>query len=193
MNLVFTTIVAALLCLALGAQAQAQAPLDNCEAIKQQIADRYRAGGVPSPALVVVAASSPVSGRVVGSCGNGGRRIVFVGARPAAGAAPTTPTTPTTAATLSAAPTPPTATAARDRIPTECKDGSIVIGPNCDDPRAPRMTSADLAASAELAAGVAAAPATVDAAAAAASAGTAAAAASAGAAAATPPVPPASR
>ena len=143
-----TAISASLLCLAFGARAQAQTPAqtpaDNCEGIKQQIADRYRAGGVPDPALLVVAASSPPNGRVVGRCGNGNKRIVFVGTRP------TTPATaPAAPAAPAAAPTPATPP---DRIPTECKDGSIVIGPDCDDPRAPRMTSADLAASVELAA-----------------------------------------
>ena len=98
MNHAFAAIAAPLLCLAFGVQAQALAPVDNCEAIKQQIADRYRAGGMPNPALVVVAASSPVSGRVVGSCGNGSRRIVFVGGRPATTAAiPSAPTRPASA------------------------------------------------------------------------------------------------
>lgn len=132
----------------------AQGQTDNCEPIRLQIESRYRAGGVPNPALVVVAAGSAKAGRVVGSCGNGSRQIVFNGS----GAAPTAPTAP---ASERAGERP--AERAVDKIPTECKDGSIVIGPNCDDPRAVRMTSAEIAgstaASATTAASAAATPA----------------------------------
>jgi hypothetical protein len=34
-----------------------------------------------------------------------------------------------------------------DRIPTECKDGSVVLGPDCDDPAAVRMSADEIARS----------------------------------------------
>ena len=119
------------------------AQADNCEPIRLQIEGRFRAGGVANPVLVVLPAGSAGAGRVVGSCGNGSRRIMLQ----VAGAAATSATTTTSAttATVAAAPAP---AAAVDKIPTECKDGSIVIGPRCDDPRAVRMTSAEIAAAA---------------------------------------------
>lgn len=124
------------------AQATAHVPAtDNCAPIRQQIEARFRAGGV-QPVLVVADAGSPPAGRVVGTCGNGRRQIVRLGQVPVPATAQATPAT---------SPAPPTERPAErepaDKIPTECKDGSIVIGPNCDDPRAVRMTSAELAAS----------------------------------------------
>lgn len=124
---------ALLLSLALGAHGQT----DNCEGIRRQIEGRYQAGGVPNPVLTVVAAGSTKAGKPVGSCGNGSRQIVFNGG--GAAAAPATP--------ASERSTERPADRTADKIPTECKDGSIVIGPRCDDPRAVRMTSAALAAS----------------------------------------------
>jgi hypothetical protein len=149
---------ALLLLPALHVQAQAQA--DNCEPIRLQIEGRFRAGGVANPVLVVLPAGGAGAGRVVGSCGNGSRQIVLQ----ATGAAATVATalSPAPAATSARATghatgpatVPATGSAtgpatAPDKIPTECKDGSIVIGPRCDDPRAVRMTSAEIAAAAD--------------------------------------------
>lgn len=132
---------------------------DNCEPIRQQIEARFRAGGIQAMLAVVDAgAAGSAGGRVVGTCGNGRRQIVRLGqaplpaaataatTAPAATAVPATSTTATTPATDRPADRAPEREPA-DKIPTECKDGSIVIGPNCDDPRAVRMTSAELAAS----------------------------------------------
>jgi hypothetical protein len=142
------------LLLPLALHAQVAAPLaplvDNCEPIRQQIEARFRAGGV-QPTLVVVdavgAGSAPV-GRVVGTCGGGRRHIVRLGQTPlpavavAAPAVERAPERPVERPVERAPQREP-----EDKIPTECKDGSIVIGPRCDDPRAVRMTSAELAAS----------------------------------------------
>lgn len=121
-------------------------PVDNCEPIRQQIEARFRAGGV-QPTLVVVdaagAGSAPV-GRVVGTCGSGRRHIVRLGQTPLPVVAVAAPTVERMAdRPVERAPQ----REPEDKIPTECKDGSIVIGPRCDDPRAVRMTSAELAAS----------------------------------------------
>ena len=105
---------------------------DNCDAILDGIASRVRAGGLAPTSLVVVDAGAVKSGRVVGSCANGTRRIVLLPAdRPAAAAAAGQ------ASAASAAPS--------DGIPTECKDGTIVIGPDCNNPRAARMTGSEIA------------------------------------------------
>ncbi|MDH4393886.1 MAG: DUF1161 domain-containing protein [Aquabacterium sp.] len=140
------------------AQAPSQPRPDNCEAIRLQIEQRMRAGGVASPTLLVRPADAGGAGRVVGTCGNSTLQIVYLGGlsmQPAAAmagrVAPAVALRTTAPATPPATPpTTPSATASlagpADRIPTECKDGSIVIGPRCDDPRAVRMTAAELAA-----------------------------------------------
>lgn len=130
-------------------------PADNCGPIRQQIEQRFRAGGV-QPALAVVDAGLGAGGRIVGTCGNGRRQIVLLG-QAAVGSGGDRPAARRTDAEDRAenrADRPVEAPAERpaerepaDKIPTECKDGSIVIGPHCDDPRAVRMTSAELAAS----------------------------------------------
>jgi len=129
--------------LAPGAQAQTPAPrpglpvaADNCEGIRLHIEGRLRAGGVPNPALVVLPRASAPGGRVLGSCGNGNRQIVYTG---------TAPGLPPERAPDRAPERP--ADSVSDKIPTECKDGSIVIGPRCDDPRAVRMSPAEIASS----------------------------------------------
>jgi hypothetical protein len=132
------------------APAQAVPAADNCEPIRQQIEARFRAGGV-QPVLVVTEAGATVAGRVVGTCGSGRRQIVRLGQAPLATAAASAPAErrvdsgPVRSGDQAAERAPERQPA--DKIPTECKDGSIVIGPNCDDPRAVRMTSAELAAS----------------------------------------------
>ena len=127
----------------------AAAPTDNCEGIRQQIEARYRAGGLPGVQLQVVGAGSG-GGRVVGSCGSGSRQIVLVNAgaaapRPAERPVERAPDRPGERPGERPADRPPERSA--DKIPTECKDGSVVIGPNCDDPRAVRMTPAEIASS----------------------------------------------
>jgi hypothetical protein len=144
---------ALLLLPALHVQAQAQA--DNCEPIRLQIEGRFRAGGVANPVLVVLPAGGAGAGRVVGSCGNGNRQIVLqaTGAAATVATAPSLAPAATSARATGHATGPATAPAtAPDKIPTECKDGSIVIGPRCDDPHAVRMTSAEIAAAADVAA-----------------------------------------
>lgn len=128
-------------------QVPSQVPAaDNCEPIRQQIEGRFRAGGV-QPVLVVIDAGSPTAGRIVGTCGSGRRQIVRLGQTPLAAAAAPVPAERRADTTAAPATERAPEREPADKIPTECKDGSIVIGPNCDDPRAVRMTSAELAAS----------------------------------------------
>lgn len=126
---------AAALLLLLCAPAQAQAQADNCEPIRASIEARMRAGGLPAPQLQVVDTSATLAGRVVGSCGNGSRKIVQTGAGTAAA-----PADAPTAAPLEAERRRPRPAAGKDdNIPTECRDGTVVMGPNCGDARAPRL------------------------------------------------------
>ena len=136
-------ITLALACLAPAAWA------DNCDAIRDGIASRVHAGGLVNASLVVVDAGAVKTGQVVGSCGNGARRIVLLrGDRPAQAAAkdPMAADRPVVATAAPAAEPAAAASAApNDGIPTECKDGSVVIGPDCNNPRAVRMSSGDIA------------------------------------------------
>ena len=146
--------------------APAAPPADNCEGIRLQIEGRFRGGGVANPGLLVVPAGSSGTGRVVGTCGSGSRQIVYTGpgaASQTGAAAPAAAGSPRVAVDRQAAATATPSAVAQpvaDKIPTECKDGSIVIGPRCDDPRAVRMTSAEIASLTAVAASAAPASAT---------------------------------
>ena len=85
---------------------------DNCEPIAQQIEARMRAGGLPTPRLIVVDKGTATTGRVLGSCASGNKQILQV-------AGPAAPDRPSPAT---------------DNIPTECKDGRVVRGPDCSKP-----------------------------------------------------------
>lgn len=125
---------------------------DNCDSIRAGIDERIRARGVSNFVLTIVEAGTAKVGRVLGSCGNGTRQIVQTltdkpTPPPAPAAAAATPAAAPRVAPAAAMAPPPRDDPA-DKIPTECKDGSIVIGPNCDNPRAVRMTKAQLEAAA---------------------------------------------
>ncbi|MGC3983597.1 MAG: DUF1161 domain-containing protein [Pseudorhodoferax sp.] len=90
-----------LLCLLAGSAHAA----DNCEAIRSGIEARIRAGGIANPVVTVVDAGQSAPGRVVGSCGMGSRKIVYVqGDAPPRSSAP---------------------------ILTECRDGSTPVDGRC--------------------------------------------------------------
>lgn len=93
---------AALLAMAAAPAAQAI----GCEELREQIAGKFRSGGVAQPQLAIVDAAASAPGRVVGSCERGARRIVY---------------TPTRGA-----PAPRS-----DGILTECKDGRVLRGGSC--------------------------------------------------------------
>lgn len=100
---------------ALAALAAASAShADNCEPIRAQIDARYRAGGIQHFSLAVVDAAASAPGKVVGSCANGRKRIMF--------SAPGQPGAP--ASTPALAPR----SAGEQPILTECKDGSVSYG-----------------------------------------------------------------
>jgi hypothetical protein len=91
-----------------GGTAVAQA--GNCEPLREQIAARFKAGGLAQVQLVVVDAAASAPGRVVGSCERGTRKIVQLGA----GGMP-----------------PKAASRQDEAILTECKDGTVRMGGTC--------------------------------------------------------------
>jgi hypothetical protein len=92
---------------------------DNCDVIKAQIDTKIRGSGLANFELSVAEPDATAHGRVVGSCANGTRRIVFkVGAGASA---------PVASMTASRKPIP----AARDAILTECLDGTMSVGGTC--------------------------------------------------------------
>jgi hypothetical protein len=85
---------------------------NNCEAIRGQIDAKVRASGVTDFALAVVDANAQAEGKVVGSCDLGSKKIVYQ-------------------KTSSPADSPSKPRPARERILTECKDGSVSMGGDC--------------------------------------------------------------
>lgn len=101
----------------LGAGLSSACLAETCEALKDQIDAKIRAGGVSNFSLRIVDAAEPASGRTVGTCGMGQKKIVYTVAA-AGNAAPLAPAG-------SAASAPKALTKRRnDFIITECKDGS---------------------------------------------------------------------
>jgi hypothetical protein len=79
---------------------------NNCEEIRARIDARIKASGAAGYSLVVVEKDATVTGKVVGSCDRGRRRIVY---------------TPRAASAAGAA----------EDILTECRDGSVTRGGDC--------------------------------------------------------------
>ena len=86
----------------------------NCDDIMAQIDAKIRAAGVERFTLTTVEAEATVSGKVVGTCERGSRKIVYE-----AEAAPPSPASS------------PTPRRGNDGILTECKDGSVSVGGDC--------------------------------------------------------------
>ena len=85
---------------------------NNCDSIRAQVDAKVRASGVTNFILSVVEAEAKVSGKVVGSCDLGTKKIVYN-------------------QSSSPAPSQPQAKPSEEGILTECKDGSVTIGGNC--------------------------------------------------------------
>ena len=84
----------------------------NCDAIRSQIEAKIKASGVTNFTLSTVEADARTTGRVVGSCDFGSKKIVYAApGAPASGAAKPR--------------------SAGEPIITECKDGSVSIGGEC--------------------------------------------------------------
>lgn len=102
----------------LGLMAGAAWAADICEPLREHIEFQIASKGVTGFAVIVVDADAPVAGKVVGTCAQGARQLVYVRAsdRPTAGRA---------------VPSKPATVAAREQdedIITECRDGTEVRG-----------------------------------------------------------------
>lgn len=84
----------------------------SCDELKAEIDQKIRAGGIASFTLTIVDAASSEPGRVVGTCGNGRSKILYVAAAGSTGAGASSPST-----------------ARRPAVLTECKAG--FTGPDC--------------------------------------------------------------
>ena len=84
----------------------------NCDEIRSQIEAKIKASGATTFTLSTVEADARTTGRVVGSCDLGTKKIVYsASSTPAASAAKPK--------------------SAGEPILTECKDGSVSIGGDC--------------------------------------------------------------
>lgn len=86
----------------------------NCDDIAAQIDAKIRSAGVTRFALTTVTADATASGKVVGTCERGTRKIVYEAE-----------------ATPSSSPASSASGRSNDGILTECKDGSVSIGGDC--------------------------------------------------------------
>ena len=90
--------------------APAAAQVGNCEPLREQIAARFKAGGVPQVQLVVMEAAASTPGRVVGTCERGTRKIVQVS---------------------NGTSLPRPAARSDEALLTECRDGRVQMGGSC--------------------------------------------------------------
>ena len=112
--------LAALALLAASATAQTL----SCERLREEIAAKFRAGGVAQPNLQVLDKDAATPGQVVGRCEQGSRKIVRLAAAEGS-------TTPPTAAASTARSTTAGRRGADDDLLTECLDGSVQRGGDC--------------------------------------------------------------
>lgn len=108
---------AAILSLALVVTAHA----GNCEDIRARIDAKIKATGVEKYALTIVDAGASATGKVVGSCDRGSKKIVY-NKETSAGEARVAPPAPARSKPSSSK---------SSAILTECKDGSVSVGGDC--------------------------------------------------------------
>jgi hypothetical protein len=97
---------------------------DNCDVLREQIEGKIKAAGVASFTVVVVDSAANASGKVVGSCANGAKKIMYAQQSVAPGSA-----MPATAPSSAQPPLP--AKNPADAMLTECKDGTVSVGGSC--------------------------------------------------------------
>jgi Protein of unknown function (DUF1161) len=97
---------------------------DNCDTLREQIEGKIKAAGVASFTVVVVDSAANVPGKVVGTCGQGAKKIMYAQQSPA-------PSSTAPAAAAPASKLSPPAKKATDAILTECKDGTVSVGGSC--------------------------------------------------------------
>jgi hypothetical protein len=112
--MVVRSLVLSALCLSC-ASGMAQTP-NNCEPLRLQIEQKIAANGVREFSVSVVDVEANVTGQVVGSCGQGRQKIIYLRG-PHAAAPPARETAPVPQS--------------NSGILTECKDGTVSMGGQC--------------------------------------------------------------
>jgi Protein of unknown function (DUF1161) len=96
---------------------------DNCDDLRGQIESKIKAAGVTNFTVTVVDTAASAPGKVVGSCGKGAKKIVYLQTPATSGGA----VSAAAQANKAAAP----AKKSGDAILTECKDGTVSVGGSC--------------------------------------------------------------
>ncbi len=89
----------------------------DCEQLRSEVVRRYQGGGIASPEVQLLPSSAATSGKVVGSCELGSKKLVYLDAK-----GTPVPASPPVAVR----PSPPAAP-----LLTECKDGTVSMGGSC--------------------------------------------------------------
>jgi hypothetical protein len=98
----------------------------TCDELRTQVEAKIRGGGVTLFTVTVMDVATPATGRVVGSCDLGSKKLVYQQTKLSAGTTDKKPP--------SAPPTPTRSVKPEDPIPTECRDGSISMTGTCKQP-----------------------------------------------------------
>ncbi|MFY7940396.1 MAG: DUF1161 domain-containing protein [Burkholderiaceae bacterium] len=98
----------------------------TCDELRTEVEAKIRGGGVTLFTVTVMDVATPATGRVVGSCDRGSKKLVYQQTNVSAG--------PTDKKPASAPPTPTRSVKQEAPIPTECRDGSISMTGTCKQP-----------------------------------------------------------
>lgn len=91
----------------------------DCEQLRTEVMRRYEAGGIVAPELQLLPSSAATTGKVVGSCDLGSRKLVYLGGKSGL------PSSPASAPTIAKQP------GAAAPVLTECKDGTVSMSGSC--------------------------------------------------------------
>jgi len=94
----------------------------SCETIRSQIDAKIRAAGVAHYTLTTIDAGAVANGKVVGTCDQGKKKIVYLQGKPPLGSSTDG---------SSSGRRPDAARSGKEAILTECKDGSVSVGGEC--------------------------------------------------------------
>ena len=92
----------------------------DCEELRTEIVAKFHARGVDTPSLKILPASEATSGRTVGTCELGTKKLVLLPGEYKARTGASSQKPPATSVVRP-----------RDEILTECKDGSVSVGGSC--------------------------------------------------------------
>jgi hypothetical protein len=89
----------------------------DCDQLRAEVVRRYEAGGIAAPEIQLLPSSAPTSGKVVGNCELGTKKLVYAGAKGASASA--------------SSPASGKSPRAGAPVLTECKDGTVSMGGSC--------------------------------------------------------------